>query len=102
MTLVPNGASEAPRLTFERLGISGRVICRWKASDNPTSMVYKTFPNLAPFFKMAAKMADFLLKNVYTYILVYIEAVFQILMAKVMFLNKAQIGVATLKRWDCF
>jgi hypothetical protein len=61
-------------------------------------MVYKAFLNLAPFFKMAAKMADFLQKNVYSYISVYIEAIYQILMAKVMFLNKAQTRVATLKR----
>ena len=36
VTLVPKGASEAPRLTFERVGISGRVIYRCKARDNPT------------------------------------------------------------------
>ena len=56
--------------------------------DNPTSMVYKRFLNLAPFFKMAAKMADFLQKNVYSSIFVYIEAIFQSLMAKVIFGTK--------------
>ena len=51
---------------------------------------------------MAAKMADFLQKNVYLYISVYIEAIFQILVANVMFWNKAQTRVSPLKRWDCF
>jgi hypothetical protein len=51
---------------------------------------------------MAAKMADFLQKTYTRIISVYIEEVFQILMAKVMFLNKAQNRVASLKRRDCF
>ena len=54
--------SEAsPSLISERVGISGRVIYRWNARGNSTSMLYKTFLRLVPFvFKMAAKMADFI------------------------------------------
>ena len=48
---------------------------------------------------MAAKMADFMQKNVYSYNSGYIEAIFQMLMAKVMFLNTAQTSV---KQWDLF
>ena len=70
-------ASEvSPSLTSERAGISGRVIYRWKARDNSTSMVYKTFLKLVPFvFKMAAKMADFMQKYVHSYNAGYIEAI---------------------------
>ena len=76
MTLVDKGASEtSPRLTSERVGISGQVIYRWKARDNRTSKVSKTFLNLAPFFKMAAKMADFMQKYVISYNAGYIEAI---------------------------
>ena len=58
--------SEAsPSLTSERVGISGYVMYRWKARHNLTSGVYQSFLNLAQFFKMAAKMADFM-KNAYT------------------------------------
>jgi hypothetical protein len=58
------GASEAsPSVSSERVGISGRVIYRWKARDDPTSTMYTTFQSLTPFlFKMAAKMADFMQK----------------------------------------
>jgi hypothetical protein len=61
-----------------------------------------TFLNLAPVFNMAVKMADFMQKNVYSYNSGYIEAKFQMLMAKVMFLNTAQTRVAFVKRWDLF
>ena len=64
VTLVHKGEGlRKPPLTFEQVGISGRVIYRWYARDNLTSMVYKTFLNLAPFFKMTAKMADSLQKT---------------------------------------
>ena len=101
MTLVDKGASEAPRLTSERVGISGQVIYRWKARDNRTSKVYTTLFNLVPFFKMAAKMADFMQTYVYMNNAGYNEAI-HILMAKVLFYIKAQTSVASLKRWDCF
>ena len=77
MTLVDKGGlRKPPRLTSERVGISGQEIYRWKARDNRTSKVYKTFLNLAPFFKMAAKMADFMQKYVIPYNAGYIEAIF--------------------------
>jgi len=65
-------------------------------------MVYKIFLNLAPFFKMAAKMADFMQNYVYMNNAGYNEAIFHILMAKVLVYIKAQTRVVSLKRWDCF
>ena len=77
MTLVDKGgASEAPRLTSERVGIFGQAIYRWKARNKWTSTEYKTFLNLAPFFKMAANMADVMMqKYVNSYNAGYIEAI---------------------------
>src|SRR5208282_2103768 len=89
-------------LTSERVGISGQVIYRWKARNKWTSTVYKTFLNLTPFFKMAAKMADFMQKYVNSYNTGYIEAILQMLMAKLTFLNTAKTGLACLKQLDCF
>jgi len=41
VTLVPKGdGMREPPLTSEQVGISGRVIHRWKSRDNPTSTVY--------------------------------------------------------------
>jgi hypothetical protein len=51
-------AASGPHLTLERVGISRRVIYRWKARRNPTSMVLTAYQNIAPFFEMAAKMTD--------------------------------------------
>ena len=81
------GGFGSPRLTFERVRISGCVIYHWKARDYPTSKMYKVFLNLAPFFKMAAKWRISCNKNVYSYNSGYkpIESIFQMLMAKVMF-----------------
>jgi hypothetical protein len=58
--------------------------------------------NRAPSLKMAAKMADFMQKIVHLNNTGYNEAIFQIIMAKVLLYNKAQTRVASLKRWDCF
>ena len=54
---------QKPTLTSELVGISGYVMYRWKARDNLTSAVYKSFLNLAQFFKMA----DFMLKGVHSH-----------------------------------
>ena len=51
---------------------------------------------------MAAKMAYFMQKYVHLNSAGYNEAIFQIVMAKVLFYIKAQTTVASLKRWDCF
>jgi hypothetical protein len=51
---------------------------------------------------MAAKIADFMQKYVYLNNAGYNEAIFQMLMAKVLFYINAQTRVASLKRWDCF
>ena len=45
---------------------------------------------------MAAKMADFMQKYVNSYNAGYIEAILQILMAKLTFLNTAGTGLACL------
>ena len=47
-------------------------------------------------------MADLMQKYVHLNNAGYNEAIFQIEMAKVLFYNKAQTRVASLKRWDCF
>ena len=62
-----HGGLPKPTLTSERVGISGNVIYCWKARDNLTSAVYKSVLNLAQFFKMAAKMADFMLKRAHSH-----------------------------------
>ena len=51
---------------------------------------------------MAAKMADFMQKYVHLNNAGYNEAIFQIIMAKVLFYIKAQTRVASLKRRDYF
>jgi len=51
---------------------------------------------------MAAKMADFMQKYVNSYNARYIEAILQILMAKLTLLNTAGTGLACLKQLDCF
>ena len=86
----------SPSVTSERAGISGRLIYRWKARDDRTSMMNKTFLSLAPLlFKMAAKMADFMQKYVHeSYNAGYIEAILQIVMANVMLRNTAQVRAA--------
>jgi len=56
--------------------------------------VYKAFLYLAPFFEMAAKMADFMKKYVNSYSAGYVEAILQILMAKLTFLNTEGIWLA--------
>ena len=90
-------------VTSERVRISGRVIYRWKARDDPISTMYKTCLSLAPFlFKMAAKMADFRQKYINSYTAGYIEAILQIENAKLTFLNTAGTGLACLKQLDCF
>ena len=51
---------------------------------------------------MAAKMADFMQQYVHLNNAGYDEAIFQIIMAKVLFYIKAQTRVASLKRRDYF
>ena len=51
---------------------------------------------------MAAKMADLMQKYAHLNNVGYNEAIFQIVMAKVLFYIKAQTWVASLKRWNCF
>ena len=51
---------------------------------------------------MAVKMADFMQKYVYLNNAGYNEAIFKIIMAKVLFYIKAQTRVASLKRRDYF
>ena len=51
---------------------------------------------------MAAKMADFIQKYVHLNNADYNEAIYQNVMAKVLFYNKVQTRVASLKRWYCF
>ena len=51
---------------------------------------------------MAAKMADFMQKYVHLNNAGYNEAIFQIVIAKVLFYIKPQTRVVSLKRWDCF
>jgi len=50
---------------------------------------------------MAARMADFMQKRVNSHNAGYIEAILQILMAKLTFLNTAETGLACLKQLDC-
>ena len=47
-------------------------------------------------------MADFMQKYVNSYNARYIEAILQILMAKLTFLNTTETGLACLKQLDCF
>ena len=47
-------------------------------------------------------MADFMQKYVYLNNAGCNEAIYQIVMAKVLFYIKAQTRVASLRRWDCF